>query len=121
VLPKWYSHVELGAHSYMNDECEVHSFRSPRTVRIGRYSSVLDGDHDTHFASTYPDNARFTGDPSVGNDCWLCWKTSRSSSGGRRRYVARCSNVVPLVPLVRPVVSNTSFSLSLVRRHHDAP
>lgn len=91
VLPRWYHRVDLGDHSYMNDECEVHCFTRPHTLRVGRYSSVgqckfvIDGDHDTALASTYPfrefgmcDGApRSTGggrrgSPVVGNDAWIC-------------------------------------------------
>jgi acetyltransferase-like isoleucine patch superfamily enzyme len=88
ILPRWYSRVDLGAHSYMNDAADVQSFRSPQRVRIGKYCSVgecrfvVDGDHDIRLASTYPFrefdcspdaplNARFKGAPVVGNDVWI--------------------------------------------------
>lgn len=89
VLPRWYSRVDLGDYSYMNDEAEVHSFRSPQTVKIGRYCSVgrcqfvVDGDHNTGYASTYPfkelshskrapENKKPKGAPVIGNDVWIC-------------------------------------------------
>lgn len=60
VLPRWYHLVDLGDHSYINDEAEVHAFKRPVRLAVGRYSSigacrfVVDGDHDVALASTYP-------------------------------------------------------------------
>jgi acetyltransferase-like isoleucine patch superfamily enzyme len=88
VLPRWYSKVELGAYSYMNDQAEIHSFRSPQTVEIGKYCSVgkckiiVDGDHNIRFASTYPfqefgysklapENSSVKSPPIIGNDVWI--------------------------------------------------
>lgn len=89
VMPKWFYVVDLGDHTYMNDSAEVLSYRSPQTVKIGKYSSIgackfiVDGDHDLTHASTYPfrefglcdaapENARNKGAPTVGNDVWIC-------------------------------------------------
>lgn len=89
MMPKWYSKVELGDHSYMNDRAVVCSFRSPQTVTIGKYCSigcckiVVDGDHNMSFASTYPfrefgksttapENKNIKSPPVIGNDCWIC-------------------------------------------------
>ncbi len=89
VVPKWYSRVELGDYSFMNDEAEVHSFRTPQTIKIGKYSSIgkckfmVDGDHNIKFASTYPfnelldcktapQNCNIKMPPTVGHDCWIC-------------------------------------------------
>ena len=62
IYPKWYSKIELGDYSYINDEAKVYSFRNPQTIKIGKYCSignckfVIDGDHNIKFASTYPFN-----------------------------------------------------------------
>lgn len=90
VLPRWYSKVELGEFSYMNDACDVQSFRSPQVVKIGKYCSigeckfVIDGDHNVKFASTYPFNEfdcsqkappnapkRHKHAPTIQNDVWI--------------------------------------------------
>ena len=88
VIPKWYSKVELGNYSYMNDEVEIHSFRSPQTIKIGKYCSIgrckfiIDGDHNIKFASTYPfnefgycasapENKNIKTSPVIGNDVWI--------------------------------------------------
>ena len=89
IVPRWYSKIDLGDYSYMNDEAEVHSFRSSQTVKIGKYCSIgrcqfiIDGDHNTGYASTYPfkefsfsegapENKNLKGMPVVGNDVWIC-------------------------------------------------
>lgn len=91
VVPRWFSRVQLGEYTYMNDAAEVHSFRSPQTVRIGKFGSIgackfiIDGNHNTSFASTYPFREfgfstqaphnmppqRPEG-PCVGHDVWIC-------------------------------------------------
>lgn len=88
ILPKWYYTIDLGQYSYINDEAEVVSFRKPQKVQIGKYCSIgickfiVDGDHNVHFASTYPfkefnysktakENANFKGTPVVQNDVWI--------------------------------------------------
>ena len=89
VVPRWYSKIDLGDYSYMNDEAEIHSFRSSQTVKIGKYCSIgrcqfiIDGDHNTGYATTYPfkelslskgapENKNIKGMPVVGNDVWIC-------------------------------------------------
>lgn len=90
VLPTWYSKVELGDYSYMNDMAEVQCFRRTHTINIGKYCSigkcrfVLDGDHNTSYASTFPfkefgfsekakENKHDKNtDVIVGNDVWIC-------------------------------------------------
>ena len=89
VLPQWYSKVNIGDFSYMNERAEIQSFRSPQTVTIGKYCSIgeckfiVDGDHDINFASTFPffelhfsrsapENKNLKTAPVVGNDCWIC-------------------------------------------------
>lgn len=91
VVPVWYSKVELGDWSYMNDECDVLSLRESRKVVVGKYSSVgkckfvMEADHNTAFASTYPFNElgcngcaplnkkdKQMPDILVGNDVWIC-------------------------------------------------
>lgn len=89
VMPRWYSKVEMGDYSYMNDEADVHSFRSPQTIKIGKYCSIgrcqfiVDGDHNTSYATTYPfkelgqsktaqENKNLKGAPVIGNDVWIC-------------------------------------------------
>jgi acetyltransferase-like isoleucine patch superfamily enzyme len=88
-LPKWYSRVEVGDHTFVNDDMEVCSFRSPQTVTIGKYCSigrcrfVVDGDHNIAYASTFPfqefgysctakENKRVKAPQVVENDCWVC-------------------------------------------------
>lgn len=88
ILPIWYSKVNLGDYSYMNDEADVQSFRSPQTIDIGKYSSIgrckfiADGDHNIHYASTYPfrefgaphptpPNEKIKHAPIIGNDVWI--------------------------------------------------
>lgn len=89
VVPRWYSKVELGDYSFMNDNAKVHSFRNPQTVTIGKYSSIgdceffIDGDHNMKLASTYPFNElglskdaplNVNAKPAaiVGHDVWIC-------------------------------------------------
>jgi virginiamycin A acetyltransferase len=90
VVPKWYSHVDMGEHSFINDETRIHSFRKPQTVKIGKYSSIgrcdfiVDGDHDHGLVSTFPFNElglsktapesckKIDVLPTIGNDCWIC-------------------------------------------------
>lgn len=89
ILPKWYSKVNLGDYSFMNDEAEVHSFRLPQTIEIGKYCSIgkckfiVDGDHNLGYASTYPfhefgmshpapPNKNIKHAPVIGNDVWIC-------------------------------------------------
>lgn len=89
VLPCWYSKIDLGDFSFVNDTAEVCSFRSPQTVKIGKYCSVgsckfvIDGDHNVQYASTYPFqefgfsrdapmNANIKTAPIIGNDVWIC-------------------------------------------------
>lgn len=124
-LPRWYSKVSLGDHSYMNDDADVVSFRSPQTVKIGKYSSigkcrfVIDGDHNTSYASTYPFNefsycdqapinASSKGSPTVGNDCWIC--DDAVIYGGVNiadgAIVAGCSVVTKDVPAYAIVAGN---------------
>ena len=87
-LPRWYSKVELGDYTYMNDNAKILSFRSPQTIKIGKYCSigdcmfVVDGDHNIKYASTYPFkefgysdkapmNANIKSAPTIGNDVWI--------------------------------------------------
>lgn len=91
VVPVWYSKVELGDWTYMNNDCDVVSLRNSRKVVVGKYSSVgkckfiMDADHNTGFASTYPfrelgcnkgapPNKKDKAQPDVlvGNDVWIC-------------------------------------------------
>lgn len=89
VFPKWYSKVKLGDFSFMNDDAEVHSFRLPQTIQIGKYCSIgkcqfiVDGDHNIKFASTFPfqefgmspnapPNKNIKHAPIIGNDVWIC-------------------------------------------------
>lgn len=89
IVPKWYSKVDVGNYTYMNDEAEVHSFRKPHLIQIGKYSSIgkckimIDGDHNINFASTYPfkefqfskdarENKNDKPAPTIGNDVWIC-------------------------------------------------
>jgi acetyltransferase-like isoleucine patch superfamily enzyme len=89
IVPRWYSKIDLGDYSYINDEAEVHSFRSSQTLTIGKYCSIgkcqfiIDGDHNMSYASTYPfkefafskrapENKNLKGMPVVGNDVWIC-------------------------------------------------
>jgi acetyltransferase-like isoleucine patch superfamily enzyme len=89
VLPHWYSKLEISDYSYINDRAEIHSFRSPQTVAIGKYCSIgeckfiVDGDHNLTFVSTFPfrelgfssaapENKNVKAPPVVGNDCWVC-------------------------------------------------
>ena len=125
VLPQWFSTVKLGSHSYMNDRAEVHSFRAPQTVVIGRYCSVgectfvVDGDHNTAFASTFPfnelgfsrgapDNTRPKAAPVVQNDVWICDRAV--VYGGvtiaHGAVVAGCAVVTKDVPAYAVVAGN---------------
>ena len=89
LLPKWYSKVNIGEYSYINDNAEVCSFRSPQTIVIGKYCSigkckfVVDGDHNISYASTFPfkefgyspdakENKNIKPPPVIENDCWIC-------------------------------------------------
>lgn len=88
IMPRWYSKVEMGDYSYMNDAADIQSFRSPQTVKIGKYCSIgecsmmVDGDHNIKFASTYPFkefgyskkaplNANVKHAPVIHNDVWI--------------------------------------------------
>lgn len=88
ILPTWYSKVELGDYSYMNDMADIQSFRTPQIVKIGKYCSIgnckfiIDGDHNINFASTYPfnefgyskdapENKNIKYAPIIGNDVWI--------------------------------------------------
>lgn len=88
ILPTWYSQVELGDYSYMNDQADIQSFRTPQIVKIGKYCSVgnckfiIDGDHNIKFASTYPfnefgysknapENKNIKHAPIICNDVWI--------------------------------------------------
>ncbi len=57
MLPNWFSRVEAGEGTYINDDMEVRSYRSPQTLRVGKYCSIGaclvmggDADHDPSFA-----------------------------------------------------------------------
>lgn len=88
ILPKWFSKIESGKYTYINDRAEFHSFISPQTVKIGNYCSIgeckfiIDGDHNIRYASTYPfkefgysQNAPFNRNikdpPVIENDVWI--------------------------------------------------
>lgn len=89
ILPQWYSKIEMGNYTFVNDRAKVHSFRSSQTVKIGKYCSIgncsfyVDGDHNINYATTYPfnelgysklapENKNIKKPPNVGNDVWIC-------------------------------------------------
>ena len=89
VLPRLPSYVDLGRGSYLNDALDLHCFRASHTLVVGAYSSLgactflVDGDHDSRLASTYPfrefglcaaapNNEKLPArPPRVGNDVWI--------------------------------------------------
>jgi virginiamycin A acetyltransferase len=88
LLPRWFSKIDIGDYTYINDEAKVFSFRTPQTIKIGKYSSigeckfVVDGDHNIRYASTYPFkefgcndqaplNENIKSAPCIGNDVWI--------------------------------------------------
>ena len=88
IIPRWYSKIELGNYSFVNDEARVYSFRSPQTIKIGKYCSIgkcsfyIDGDHNINYATTYPfkelgycdnsiDNKNIKTPAIIGNDVWI--------------------------------------------------
>jgi acetyltransferase-like isoleucine patch superfamily enzyme len=88
ILPNWYSKIELGNYSFVNDDAKVYSFRSSQTIKIGKYSSIgrcsfyVDGDHNIKLATTYPfkelgycdeavENKNIKSPATVGNDVWI--------------------------------------------------
>lgn len=88
LLPTWYSMIDIGEFSYMNDAARVNSFRTPQKVKIGKYCSIgecsfiVDGDHNIRLASTYPfkelglspnapENKNIKKAPILGNDVWI--------------------------------------------------
>jgi len=89
ILPQWYSTIELGKHSLINDDIQIYSFRSPQTIKIGKYCSIgrcsfyVDGDHNISYVSTFPfkelgysktapENKNIKPPAIVGNDVWIC-------------------------------------------------
>jgi acetyltransferase-like isoleucine patch superfamily enzyme len=92
VLPSWYSKIDLGDHSFINDATEINSFRSPQTITIGKYCSIgkcsfiVDGDHNIKYASTFPfqelgysdiapENKNIKLAPIIKNDVWIADNT----------------------------------------------
>ena len=89
ILPTWFSKLEMGDYSYINDKADIRSYRSPKTISVGKYSSIGevtlmagDSDHNIQYASTYPfkeffmslkasENKNIKTPPRIGNDVWL--------------------------------------------------
>jgi acetyltransferase-like isoleucine patch superfamily enzyme len=87
-FPTWYSKIDLGTYSFVNDNIKVHSFRSSQTIKIGKYCSIgdcsfyVDGDHNINYATTYPfnelgysksapENKNIKQPAIIGNDVWI--------------------------------------------------
>jgi acetyltransferase-like isoleucine patch superfamily enzyme len=88
ILPNWYSKIEMGNHTLINDDVQVYSFRSTQTIKIGKYCSIgkcsfyVDGDHNIKYATTFPfnelgysraahENKNIKPPAIVGNDVWI--------------------------------------------------
>jgi acetyltransferase-like isoleucine patch superfamily enzyme len=88
ILPRWYAKLEMDKNSYASDDMEIRCYRTPSTIKVGKYSSigsckfVVDGDHNIKYATTYPlkefglspeapENKNIKSVPIVGNDVWI--------------------------------------------------
>ncbi len=89
ILPTWFSKLDMGDYSYINDKADIRSYRSPKTITIGKYCSIGecvlmagDSDHNVRYASTFPfreffmshnapENKNIKHPPRIGNDIWI--------------------------------------------------
>lgn len=87
IIPRLFAKLDLGRYSYASDEVEIRCFRTPHSIKVGKYSSIgkckfiVDGDHNINYASTYPfkellftdapDNKNVKHTPEVKNDVWI--------------------------------------------------
>ena len=88
ILPNWYSQIEVDNHTLINDDVQIYSFRSPQTIKIGKYCSIgrcsfyVDGDHNIKYATTFPfkelgyskiapENKNIKNPATIGNDVWI--------------------------------------------------
>lgn len=88
IIPRWYYKIEAGDYTYINDEIDIKGYRSPQTIKIGKYCSIgrcffkIDGDHNVNYASTFPfkefnyskdalENKNIKKSPIIGNDVWI--------------------------------------------------
>ena len=89
ILPTWFSKLDMGDYSYINDRADIRSYRSPKTITIGKYCSIGecvlmagDSDHNVRYASTFPfkeffmshtapENKNIKPPPCIANDIWI--------------------------------------------------